>query len=51
MSEFYSGPRTVGGIATFNIQDSFVEALARGYRSGFLTDTARRDSAEDDWAP
>ena len=39
MSEFYSGPRTVGGIATFNIQDSFVEALARGYRSGFLNDT------------
>ena len=27
-----------GGLATFNVQDGFCEALVRGYRSGFLKD-------------
>ena len=28
----------LGGLSTFNIQHGFVEALIRGFRSGFLTD-------------
>jgi hypothetical protein len=28
-----------GGLSTFNIQHGFVEALVRGYRSGFLKDS------------
>jgi hypothetical protein len=28
----------LGGQATFNMQHGFVEALVRGFRSGFLTD-------------
>lgn len=33
-------PTTVslGGMATFNMQHGFVEALVRGFRSGFLSD-------------
>mmetsp|Transcript_11135 Transcript_11135/g.16964 ORF Transcript_11135/g.16964 Transcript_11135/m.16964 type:complete len:399 (-) Transcript_11135:207-1403(-) len=30
---------TLGGMSTFNMQHGFVEALIRGYRSGFLKDT------------
>ena len=33
------GDITLGGLSTFNMQHGFVEALVRGYRSGFLTDT------------
>jgi V-type H+-transporting ATPase subunit d len=29
---------TLGGLATFNMQHGFVEAIVRGFRSGFLTD-------------
>ena len=29
---------TAGGIATFNVQHGYVEALVRGFRSGFLDD-------------
>lgn len=29
---------SVGGLATFNINDGFAEALVRGFRSGFLKD-------------
>lgn len=28
----------LGGLATFNMQHGFVEALVRGFRSGFLTE-------------
>jgi len=31
-------PITLGGMATFNIHHGFVEALVRGFRSGFLQD-------------
>ncbi|ETV84131.1 hypothetical protein H257_03436 [Aphanomyces astaci] len=30
--------QSTGGLSTFNIQHGFVEALVRGYRSGFLDD-------------
>ena len=33
-----SDENNAGGITTFNIQNGFVEALVRGYRSGFLLD-------------
>jgi V-type H+-transporting ATPase subunit d len=29
---------SLGGLATFNMQHGFVEALVRGFRSGFLRD-------------
>lgn len=35
----YKRDVTLGGMSTFNMQHGFVEALVRGYRSGFLTDT------------
>lgn len=28
----------LGGLATFNMQHGFVEAVIRGFRSGFLSD-------------
>ena len=30
----------LGGLSTFNMQHGFVEALVRGFRSGFLKDDA-----------
>ena len=33
-----SGVKEAGGIATFNIEHGFPEAVVRGFRSGFLTD-------------
>jgi hypothetical protein len=35
----YGKETTLGGMSTFNMQHGFVEALVRGYRSGFLSDT------------
>lgn len=35
----YGKDISLGGMSTFNMQHGFVEALVRGYRSGFLTDT------------
>jgi V-type H+-transporting ATPase subunit d len=29
---------TLGGLATFNMQHGFVEAVVRGFRSGFLSE-------------
>lgn len=29
---------SLGGMATFNMQHGFVEAIVRGFRSGFLND-------------
>lgn len=34
-----SDDKSAGGIATFNIHYGFEEALIRGYRSGFLTES------------
>jgi V-type H+-transporting ATPase subunit d len=31
---------SLGGLSTFNMQHGFVEALVRGFRSGFLLDDA-----------
>lgn len=30
--------KALGGLSTFNMQHGFVEALIRGFRSGFLLD-------------
>ena len=30
---------SLGGLATFNMDNGFSEALVRGFRSGFLSDT------------
>lgn len=35
----YGEELELGGMATFNMQHGFVEALVRGYRSGFLKDS------------
>lgn len=35
----YGQDIALGGMSTFNMQHGFVEALVRGYRSGFLSDT------------
>jgi V-type H+-transporting ATPase subunit d len=35
----YGKDISLGGMSTFNMQHGFVEALVRGYRSGFLSDT------------
>jgi hypothetical protein len=29
----------IGGLATFNMQHGFIEAIIRGFRSGFLEDS------------
>lgn len=39
MSYNGGGDILLGGLSTFNMQHGFVEALVRGYRSGFLSDT------------
>jgi V-type H+-transporting ATPase subunit d len=31
---------SLGGLATFNMQHGYVEAVIRGFRSGFLEDEA-----------
>lgn len=33
-----SADTAAGGLSTFNLQHGFIEALLRGYRSGFLDD-------------
>ena len=35
----YSGNFSVGGLASFNMDDGFAEAVLRGYRKGILTST------------
>ncbi len=34
-----SGDNTLGGLATFNMQHGFAEALIRGFRSSFLSES------------